>query len=134
MKSTLTTVLALTLMTSSVAMAQPSYPTRSDQGAYRSQYGDGGPRYSRGDRLPDQYRQNLSVVSDWRQRGLTRPPKGYQWVANQRGDLFLASRTTGQIAQSAYRDERDQQWNQGYQRTYSYNDDAYYRERWKSVV
>lgn len=130
MKATFTTALVVTLMSSSVAMAQASYPSRPDQGDYRNQYGDqnGAPRYSRGDRLPDQYRQNLSVVSDWKQRGLKKPPKGYQWVANQRGDLFLASKSTGEVAQSAYRDERDQQWSQSYQRTYSYNDDVYYRE------
>lgn len=125
MRATLTATLALALMSSSVAMAQPGYSPQD----YRSRYGEYvGPRYSPGDRLPDQYRQTLHVVSDWRQRGLRKPPKGYQWVANQRGDLFLASKTTGRIAQSAYRDERDQQWSQGYQRTYSYNDDTYYRE------
>lgn len=130
MKATLTTALVVTLMSGSVAMSQPSYPSRTDQGDYRSRYGNeyGGPRYSPGDRLPDQYRQTLYVVTDWKQRGLRKPPKGYQWVANRRGDLFLASRITGQVAQSAYRDERDQQWSQRYQRTYSYNDDVYYRE------
>ncbi|HEX5378556.1 MAG TPA: RcnB family protein [Phenylobacterium sp.] len=126
MKRTLSVVLALTLLNGSAALAQPNYPNRSDQGDYSSRYG--GPRYSRGDRLPDQYRQNLYVVNDWRQRGLRRPAKGYQWVRNDRGDLFLASKTTGMVAQSAYRDEREQQWRQTYSQTYSYNDDVYYKE------
>jgi Ni/Co efflux regulator RcnB len=95
MKRTLSLVLVLALLEGSAAMAQPNYPDRGY---------DYGPRYSRGDRLPDQYRQDLHVVSDWRQRGLQRPPRGYQWVANGRGDMFLASRTTGVVAQSAYRD------------------------------
>ncbi|MEO8115683.1 MAG: RcnB family protein [Phenylobacterium sp.] len=115
MKRTLSAALALALLSGPLAMAQPG-----------PDYG--GPRYSRGDRLPDQYRQNLTVVSDWRQRGLRQPPRGYQWVRNDRGDLFLASRTTGVVAQSAYRDERDQAWRQRYTQTYSYNDDAYYKE------
>jgi surface antigen len=123
MKRTLSAALVMALMSSSVATAQAGYPGRYEQGAYRT-----GPRYSRGDRLPDQYRQTLTVVSDWRQRGLNRPPNGYQWVSNDRGDLFLASKATGVIAQSAYRDERDQQWRQTYSRTYSYDDDVYYKE------
>ena len=126
MKRALSAALAAALISSTVATAQVGYPGRPDPGDYRGQ--SGGPRYSRGDHLPDQYRQSLHVVSDWRSRGLSRPPKGHQWVGNDRGDLFLASIATGVIAQSAYRDERDQQWRQTYSRTYSYNDDAYYKE------
>ena len=126
MKRTVCTVLALALLNGPAAMAQPGYPDRSQQRDYRAE--QSGPRYSRGDRLPSQYRQNLHVVNDWKQRGLRKPPKGYQWVRNDRGDLFLASKTTGYVAQSAYRDERERDWSQRYSRTYSYNDDVYYRE------
>jgi surface antigen len=120
MKRAMSALCAIMMLSSSAAMAQPDRRDPWDQ--------QGGPRYSRGDRLPGQYREHLQVVSDWRALGLRRPPKGYQWVQNRRGDLFLASKRTGLIAQSAYRDERDQQWRQHYSQTYSYNDDVYYRE------
>lgn len=68
MRRTLCTVLAFALLNGPAAMAQPGYPDRSEQRDYRAE--QGGPRYSRGDRLPSQYRQNLHVVNDWRQRGL----------------------------------------------------------------
>lgn len=86
MKRTPCIALALTFLNGPVAMAQPKYPERSDQGDYRGDYGS---RHSRGDRLPDQYRQTLHVVSDWRQRGLRNSPKGYQWVAgnDHRGEV-----------------------------------------------
>ena len=44
---------------------------RNDRGPNRDR-GDqhyGNPRWSRGDRLPDQYRQNRYVANDWQQRG-----------------------------------------------------------------
>ena len=62
MKRTVCTVLALALLNGPAAMAQPGYPDRSQQRDYRAE--QGGPRYSRGDRLPSQYRQNLHVVND----------------------------------------------------------------------
>jgi len=85
-------------------------------------------RWARGDRLPEQYRQNQYFVADWRQRGLREPPRGYRWVRNDGNDFFLAAIASGIIAESVYRDDRDQIWRQRYSRTYSYNDDAYYRE------
>ena len=87
------------------------------------------PRWSRGDRLPEQYRQDQYAVSDWRQHGLRQPPRGYRWVRNDNNDFFLAAISTGLIAELAYRDDRDQRWRQTYTRTYSYDDDVYYRER-----
>ena len=86
------------------------------------------PRFSRGDRLPDQYRQNQYFVSDWQQHGLRRPPGGYHWVRDDNNDFFLALIATGMIAQVVYRDDRDQMWRQHYSREYTYNDDIYYRE------
>ncbi|MGC8536836.1 MAG: RcnB family protein [Rhizomicrobium sp.] len=88
----------------------------------------GTPRWSRGDRLPDQYRQDRYYVNDWRQHGLNRPPRGYRWVRDDNNDFLLAAIATGIISTVIYRDDRDQSWNRRYHRTYSYNDDIYYRE------
>ncbi len=40
------------------------------------------------------------VVSDWNQRGLRAPPRGYQWVRenNNSGDFLLVAAATGLIA------------------------------------
>ena len=85
-------------------------------------------RWSRGDRLPDQYRQDRYYVNDWQQYGLNRPPRGYRWVRDDNNDFFLAAIATGIISMVIYRDDRDQRWQRRYSRTYSYNDDIYYRE------
>ena len=140
MKPLLTGVLALSLLHSAVAVAQPRYPDnaqgRNEQGgpgAIRGPQGNPGQgqnnaRWSRGDRVPDQYRQNQYSVSDWRQRGLKAPPRGYYWVRDDSNNFFLAARATGLIAQTVYQDDRQQSWNQRYQRSYTYNDDSYYQE------
>ncbi|MEQ1889660.1 MAG: RcnB family protein [Alphaproteobacteria bacterium] len=96
---------------------------RNDPGA-RS----GSPRWSRGDRLPDQYRQRQYVVNDWQQRNLRRPPRGYHWVHNDNRNYFLVVIGSGVVAETVYRDDIDQRWRRGYARTYSYDDDIYYRE------
>jgi len=106
---------------------------RNDQSGDRDRRDDpsvrlGTPRWSRGDRLPNQYRQNQYVVSDWQQRGLRQPPRGHRWVRNDNNDFFLAAIATGIIAEIAYRNDRDQVWRQRYSNTYTYNDDVYYRE------
>ncbi len=86
------------------------------------------PRWSPGDRLSNQYRQSQYAVGDWQQRGLKKPPKNYRWVRDDDNNYFLVSNSAGLIRQTVYRDEREQQWQQRYSRTYSYNDDAYYQE------
>jgi hypothetical protein len=86
------------------------------------------PRWSRGDRLPDKYRQDLYVMSDWQQHGLRQPPRGYRWVRDDNNDFFLALIATGVIAEIASRDDRDQVWRQHYSRMYTYDDDVYYQE------
>ena len=85
-------------------------------------------RWSRGQRLPDQYRQDRYYVKNWRQHGLRQPPRGYRWVRDDNNDFFLAAIATGIIATVIYRDDREQRWNRRYSRTYSYQDDVYYRE------
>ncbi len=86
------------------------------------------PRWSRGERLPDQYWQDRYYVNDWQQRGLNRPPRGYRWVRNENDDFFLAAISTGIITMAIYRDDRENRWNRRYSHAYSYNDDIYYRE------
>ena len=106
---------------------------RNDQAGNRDRRDDpsvraGTPRWSRGDRLPNQYRQNQYVVGDWRQHGLRQPPRGYQWVRNDYNDFFLAAIASGMIAEVVYQNDRDQLWRQRYANTYTYNDDSYYRD------
>ena len=106
---------------------------RNDQSANRNRRDDpsvraGNPRWSRGDRLPDQFRQNRYVANDWRDHGLRQPPRGYHWVRNDNNDFFLVAISTGLISELAYRDDRDQMWRQRYSGGYSYNNDSYYRE------
>jgi Ni/Co efflux regulator RcnB/surface antigen len=154
MKHILTAVVALSLLNGAAVVAQPNrlgpgdnrgQQDRNDQG--RNDQGRGGddqggnrdrrndpgvraatPRFSRGDRLPEQYRQNQYFVNDWQQHGLRQPPRNYRWVRNDNNDFFLALITTGIIAETVYRDDRDQLWNQRYSRQYTYSDDVYYQE------
>ena len=152
MKRILTAVVALSLLNGAAVMAQPNRfgqgdnrgqqdrndQRRNDEGRGRNEGNrdrrdDPGvraaaPRFSRGDRLPDQYRRNQYIVGDWRQRGLRPPPRGYRWVRNDNNDFFLALIATGVITETVYRDERDEVWRQRYSRPYTYNDDVYYQE------
>lgn len=129
MKIVLTTALALSLLGGGSALAQTRYPAPDrDRPAPAPDYRPGGPRWSRGDRLPPQYRQNQNFAQDWRQRGLRQPPRGYRWYHYGDNNYFLAAIATGLILETVYRDDRDQRWNQTYQRTYTYQDDVYYRE------
>ena len=86
------------------------------------------PHWTRGDRLPDQYRQQQYYVTDWQQRGLRRPPRGYRWVRDDNNDFFLALIATGVISTIISRDDRDRSWDQHYSRTYTYDDDVYYQQ------
>ena len=60
----------------------------------------GGPRHDvrRGQRLSQEYRTNRYVVSDWRERRLSAPPRGHHWVSAG-NDYVLAAIATGIIAQ-----------------------------------
>lgn len=59
-----------------------------------------GPRHDlrRGGYLNKEYRSNRYVVSDWRNRHLSAPPRGHQWV-RAGNDYVLAAIATGLIAQ-----------------------------------
>ena len=56
------------------------------------------------------------------------PPRGYRWMCYERGNCFLVAISTGIIRQTYWRDDRDYNWRQRYSRTYTYDDDIYYRE------
>ncbi len=87
------------------------------------------PRFSRGDRVPDQFQRNSRYhVTNWQQYGLRQPPRGYRWVRDDNNDFFLALIATGVIADVVYRSDRDDRWRQRYSRSYSYNDDVYYQQ------
>jgi Ni/Co efflux regulator RcnB/surface antigen len=157
MKRFVTAVLALSLLSSTAAIAAPGDQNRDDRGYNRPGQTTPGdqdhqpnqgnppgtfnnpflnrsdvrthtPRWSRGDQLPGQYRQNQYIANDWQQRGFTRPPRGYRWFRNDSGDFFLAAIATGMIVNAIYMDDRDRMWRQRYSRSYTYNDDVYYRE------
>ena len=102
MKYLLSAAIALTLLGSPAALAQPA-PFQNNgapgdrQGV--NQFNRDQPHWSRGDRLPDQYRQNQYVVSDWRGNHLRRPPRGHHWVrVNDR--YVLVAITSGLIMQA----------------------------------
>ena len=103
---------------------QTRNPANTGRGDTRTQAN----RWSRGDRLPDQYRQDRYYVNDWQQHGLRQPPGGYRWVRDDSNDFYLSLIATGVIADTVYRSDRDDRWRQRYSRYYSYNDDVYYQE------
>jgi Ni/Co efflux regulator RcnB/surface antigen len=87
-----------------------------------------GPRWSPGDRLPENYRQERYAVRDWRRNNLPAPPRGHRWLCYQGGHCFLVANDTGVIRRSYWRDDREDNWRRRYSRVYTYHDDIYYRE------
>lgn len=64
---------------------------------YNDPYFDPGYRaWRRGDRLPSYYRDDYDEV-DWRDCGLSPPPRGYHYVEDDRGDYLLVGIATGII-------------------------------------
>lgn len=57
-----------------------------------------GPRWHRGDRLPQAYRNPRYVVHDWRAHRLSAPPRGQQWMHVDAGFVLVAA-ATGIITQ-----------------------------------
>ena len=113
MKRIFTAALALSLLSGTAVMAQPNFQGRGDQGRHdQNQSGPdrydefrnnpgvrmSSPRFSRGDRVPEQYRRDHRyAVDDWQSRHLRRPPRGYHWVRDDNDNYFLAAVTTGLI-------------------------------------
>jgi len=48
--------------------------------------------------MPNDYRDNRYVVSDWRTEHLREPPRGYHWVRSDNGDFLLVAVATGVIS------------------------------------
>ncbi len=46
----------------------------------------------------------------------------------ERGNCFLVQMNNGYVSRTYRRDDRDNNWRRRYSRSYSYNDDLYYRE------
>lgn len=138
MKKLVTGAAALSLLLGSAVQAgPPGPPTGGPPTGGRPDYrppsaGPGdyryNPRFSRGDRLPPQYRQPQYYVSDWNRRGLRRPPRGYRWVRYNDSNFFLVAIASGLILETVYRDERDQGWDRRYSQRYTYRDDRYWQE------
>jgi len=53
--------------------------------------------WRRGDRLPAYYRDSYYVVDEYDRYGLRRPPRGYHYVRDDRGDYLLVGIATGVI-------------------------------------
>lgn len=53
--------------------------------------------WRRGDRLPRYYRDRYVVVRDYDRYGYRRPPRGYHYVRDDRGELLLVGIATGVI-------------------------------------
>jgi Ni/Co efflux regulator RcnB/surface antigen len=128
MKAIATLVLALSLLGSTAAIAKPGDQPRADQRDQPAGPNQDLPRWARGDRIDDQHRDNQYVVTDWRNRNLSPPPRGYNWMCYERGDCVLVRIQTGIVRETRWRDERQNKWRERYARTYTYNDDLYYRE------
>jgi Ni/Co efflux regulator RcnB/surface antigen len=94
------------------------------------QYGPppGGARWSRGERVPEQYRRDQYYVQDWQRNNFPPPPRGYRWMCYERSNCFLVQYNNGYIIRTLRRDDRENYWRRRYSRQYSYNDDLYYRE------
>ena len=100
-KSVFTTIIAMSLTTAGIALAQERDDRgRNEQQAQQQERERGaGPNhaYHRGDRLPAEEHTNRDVVDDWRGHNLNATPNGYHWVQSG-NDYVLAAIATGVIA------------------------------------
>ncbi|MBN6150037.1 RcnB family protein [Xanthomonas sp. AmX2] len=54
--------------------------------------------WARGERYHDYYRGPIYVVNDYPRYELRRPPRGYHWVRDDRGNMLMVAIATGIIA------------------------------------
>ncbi|MEQ1754398.1 MAG: RcnB family protein [Micropepsaceae bacterium] len=85
-------------------------------------------KWSRGERVPDQYRDDRYSAPDWQQRNLPPPQRGYRWMCYERGSCVMVSISNGIVRRTMWADEREQNWRRRYSRRYTYSDDGFYRE------
>ena len=113
MKRLSTTALAALMLAGSLGAA-PAYAQNWDGNRYngytengRWHYGPpprgrhvnmGWHAWRRGERLPTYYRSRYVVVNDYSRYHVRRPPRGYHYVRDDRGDLLLVAVATGLIA------------------------------------
>jgi Ni/Co efflux regulator RcnB len=118
-KTVVSAVLALSLLSSGFAFADDHDRGHSDDRGHGNPHDRGGPgnsdhrndrhddhrddrgagpshAFHRGDRLPTEYRSRQYVVDDWRGHHLSAPPRGYHWVQTG-GDYVLVAVSTGII-------------------------------------
>ncbi len=55
-------------------------------------------RWARGQRYQDYYRGPVYVVNDYGYYDLRRPPRGYHWIRDDRGNMLMVAVATGIIA------------------------------------
>jgi Ni/Co efflux regulator RcnB len=145
-KRLISAAIALTLLGGTAALAQRDYPNYQNQNSDQRQNNDGRfnsgineshndrPRWSRGDRLPEQYRQDRYAVTDWQQHNLRTPPRGYRWVRNDNDQYVLAGVTSGIIveivSQNQYRN--DYRWSRGDRLSGGYMENRYVVSDWRA--
>jgi len=112
------TLVALSLVTTSAAMAEPRGEHHGDRDYsdrhsgyyerdqrhdhfYGSQYGYEHRHWRRGERLPGFYYAPAHIVRDYHVYELRRPPRGYHWVRVGR-DAVLAAIATGIVMDVIY--------------------------------
>ncbi len=114
-KHLISATIVLALLGSTAAMAQRDFPNSQSQNSERRLNNGDQHHWSRGDRLPEQYRQNQYIVGDWQQHNLRAPPRGYRWISNDNDQYLLVAIGSGLIfeivAQNQYRS--DYQWSRG---------------------
>ncbi|MGZ3304801.1 MAG: RcnB family protein [Asticcacaulis sp.] len=91
--------------------------------------------WSRGDRVPDAYRDDDHAVSGWRDLNLRAPAPGYAWIRNDNGQYVLASRRTGQISDVVDQDHyrSDYVWNRGDRLSGGYLDPRFTVTGWRAA-
>jgi len=134
------------LFSGTAAVAQRDYPNYQNQNSdqhqnngerFNSERGNDSrndrPRWSRGDRLPEQYRQDRYAVTDWQQHYLRTPQRGYRWVRNDNDQYVLAGITSGIIveivSQNQYRN--DYRWSRGDRLSGGYLESRYVVSDWR---
>jgi Ni/Co efflux regulator RcnB len=111
------TVVALSLLTTSAAMAEPRgeyhgdrdhsdrhsgyYERDQHHDRFESRYGHEHRHWLRGERLPVPYYAPPHIVHDYRGYDLRRPPRGCRWVRVGR-DAVLAAIATGIVLDVVY--------------------------------
>ncbi len=144
MKKVLSAAIALSLLASTAYAAQSNDTNRRGQRSGSSQSQQ--QQWSRGGRMPDQYRQQQYRVNDWQQRRLQAPPNGYAWYRNDNNQYLLAALATGIIAvvvsQNQYQsDNRYQydgryqsypQWSRGDRISTGYRGNQYVVDNWRA--